>query len=455
MSFTPLAFTGISKFSSDFQTILTRSQDIASLPLKALQNDQQTCLQQQAAWIPIEAAVSKLASSIQKLGDIGAGQALAVTSSDYATVGVTQTGSAAAGSYVIGNITSLARATTATMVTGLATADKTKVNASSNELELVINGKETPLTLTDATNNLNGVRDAINAANLGVQASIISTGSANYLSITADAGGETTIELRTVSGSSASNLLETTIEGKNAEFEVNGREVTRTSNTVTDVLPGLSLTLRNTTDTGEQVTIAVSRDRDQLASALDDLASSYNAAVDALDTQVGEKAGMLSGDSMVRELQQQLRTMVSYASGGAIGNLTDLGIEFDRQGVMSFNTDTVSSLSNSQLQAAFEFLGSETTGFGAFSGKLDQYSDPVLGLIAMQQSAYDTTNQRLTNQISTMTDRIQAMQLTLSAQLQAADALLAKLDGQQNLLTATIDSLNAVTYANLNSKSSS
>lgn len=452
MPITPLAFTGISKFSADFQTILKRSQDIASLPLQALQNDQQTSLQKKAAWIPIESSLSQLVTVVQGLGDIGAGESLAVSSSDATMVAVEQTGGASAGSFVIGNISSLARATTATTITGLDTADETPVNGAANELELVVNGEGKPLTLTAGTNNLNGVRDAINALNGGVQASVISTGSKHYLSLTASSGGETTIELRTTAGVPATNLLETTIAGRNAEFEVNGHAVSKTSNLVTDVLPGVSLNLLKTTNTEDQVTITVSRDRDQLTSALQNLVTNYNAVTEALDGQVGEQAGPLSGDSLIREIQQQLREMVSYSSDGTIRNLTDLGLQFDRQGVMSLDTSAISAFSDVQLQDAFQFLGSRTSGFGSISQKLDQYSDPVLGLIQLQESDYDSTNLRLTDQVATMTERIQAMQLTLSAQLQAADALLARLDSQQSLLTATIDSLNAVSYGTKNNQ---
>jgi flagellar capping protein FliD len=73
-------------------------------------------------------------------------------------------------------------------------------------------------------------------------------------------------------------------------------------------------------------------------------------------------------------------------------------------------------------------------------------SDPVTGLISYELSSYDLTDKRLSSQIETLSLRVSATQSTLFAQLQAADALLAQLESQQNIIEASVESLNLVLF---------
>ena len=68
MSFTPLAFTGVSQFSTDFQSIMDRAVKIAQLPITALQNRDGDALQKKALLSGISAGVSGLATSLDALG---------------------------------------------------------------------------------------------------------------------------------------------------------------------------------------------------------------------------------------------------------------------------------------------------------------------------------------------------------------------------------------------------
>ena len=165
-----------------------------------------------------------------------------------------------------------------------------------------------------------------------------------------------------------------------------------------------------------------------------------------LNAQIGSAAGLLSGNSLIWGLQSELHGLVNHNGTGAIKSLAELGIELDNTGKMSFNQDTTdptrhlafNSLSSAQIAGAFSFLGSATTGFGALSSRLTQYSDPITGTIKSQQDLFDAADKRLTGQVNTITDRVNALQKSLSARLQAADALIASLTSQQQILNATL-----------------
>ena len=108
MSFAPLTFTGISKFSEDFQTILTRSSKIAALPAQALESDQKVVTQKMMALTQLTSLVGDFASSVKSMSTVASQKALAASSSNYSLVGAVIGDGAQPGNYTISEITSLA-----------------------------------------------------------------------------------------------------------------------------------------------------------------------------------------------------------------------------------------------------------------------------------------------------------------------------------------------------------
>ena len=96
MSFTPLAFTGISSYSSDFQTVLSRAVSIASLPLKRLQNDDTDLLQKKQILGSFNGALTSLGDSLAALGKVSQEKALVASSSNTSKVTVANTGAESA-----------------------------------------------------------------------------------------------------------------------------------------------------------------------------------------------------------------------------------------------------------------------------------------------------------------------------------------------------------------------
>lgn len=447
MGLSPLVFTGVSEFSDDFQAILKRAVSIAQLPLLELQNQQSDLLTKKQLLTELGTAVSGLVSALKALGTAGRTRALSASSSNTARVTVSLNGATQAASYTISEITSVAKAASETTVTGYATADQTAVSADGI-LELVVGSNTYTIDVTGA-NNLNGLRDAINAANAGVTATVLNTGTGStpyYLAITANSPGAQTLQLRETAGDAGSNLLTASNQGANAVFKLNGLDVVKSNNVISDVIPGLTFTIVSTTDPGESVELKLFSSRSTLATQLADLADGYNTLRTKVNAQVGETAGLLSGDFLVREIQQNLRELAAYESSGTIRRLADLGLEFNEEGEMSFNSSKFYSLSDAQIAAAFDFLGSETGGLGGLSQDFEQISDPLTGLIKLQQDQYDAADERLSRQIEELTSRIEFMQLSLSAKLQQADTLLAQLESQQVLLEASIKGLELALY---------
>ncbi len=448
MSITPLKFTGISSFSEDFQTILSRAVSIASLPVQQLQNNQSELLSRKQALGSLRGAVSGLAISIESLANIGANRGLSVSSSNTSRVTVTNNGVSGSGVYRITEITSIAAAANENTATGLDTQDATQVDADG-ALELAAGTSTYAIQLTSETNNLIGLRDAINNSGAGVTATIINSGAgpaAYYLSLTTRQTGATTLALNGEAGVPATNLLTSSNQGANAEFKLNGIPISRADNTISDVIDGLTLNLLAATEPGQEVTITASSSRGALANGINDFVKAYNSAAQAVNQHIGEQAGILSGDSILRQAQGLLREVTGHQGTGLVSSLAAIGIELDKTGTMSFDSATFYSLSTAQFESALDFMGTTTTGFGALAKRLDQISNPYSGLIQKQQESLDTADTRIDEQIATITERISLMQSSLAIKLQQADLLISQFSSQQSQLEAVILSLNAASF---------
>jgi len=457
-SVTPLSFTGTSPYSSSFQGILTRAVGIASIPLQELQNQDQTVLSEETQLATLQGTAAGLTTAVQALGTLGASQAVAASSSDTSIVTVTATGASAAATYTVNSVTSLASAAseTSNQVGGYADSTTTPVSIiGSGSMTLVVGipAVQIPITLTTATNNLVGLENAINATTAGVPpsgvtATILTTGNGNYLSVSAVNTGATTLQLFDGSVATGTDILtQAANQGSNAVFTLNNVLVTRSQNTVNDLISGATLTLVAASPTPPTpVTLTLASDPSQLSTALTTLVSAYNAAVGQINDQAGVSTGVLSGDSTIYQLEGDMQQMSTYQGSGSIKSLADMGVTFASNGVMSFDPTVLAGLSNSQVAGAFQFFGSPASGFGGLSQALDQVSDSATGAIANEQTALQSDDAGLQTQITNTEASINAMQKTLFQQLSQADTLISTLDTQQNLLTASIQSLNYVNY---------
>ena len=451
MGLSPLTFTGVSTYSSDFQTILTRAVNIASLPLKQLQNSESDLLQRKTQLSSLGVSVSSLANTFTSLASAVSSQGIQATSSNNTLVTANASGASSQATYTIDSITSLASSASETSTTGFADSSATTVS-STGSLKLVVGSNDYNINLGSGKNNLVGLRDAINSLGAGVTASILTTGTGaapNYLSISANTNGLTTLQLLDDPNGANVNLLTSANQGSDAVFQLNGITVDRQSNVVNDVVPGVNFSLQ--AKTAAPVTLTLTTSRSALSSALTSFVSGYNGLTTQVDGQIGQAAGLLSGDQIVVQISGLLRQIAGYQAPGpgtanSVQSLADLGITFDAQGQASFDSSKLNNLNDAQLTSAFSFVGSASTGFASLGGQLQQLSDPVTGLIRAQQDSYTSSDLRLKDQISALQGRITVMQTATQARLHQMDALLASLQSQQQILTASIQSVNLALF---------
>jgi len=538
----PVTFTGISSYSSDFQSILQRAVSIADLPIQALQTDEANNTSEVQALGDLNPDVASLGSAVAALGSLAAtGGGLVASSSNSSIVAVSNVGATAPATYTISNIQSLASSAWAT--SGNFANSTTTTVSNSGLVDLTVGANTYHLNVS-SNNNLSGLESAINSAGAGVTASILTAGGVNYLSISASAPGQGAIQLQAVpsatdlitntgtgtessvahytdattapvsvsgnmslvvgsntyqlsltsannltglenainsagAGVTASissdsngsylsistndssaqtlqvndtpaNLITSSAAGSNAVFTLNGNiPITQSNNTINNVIPGVSFTLQNTLSSGS-VTLSLSPDASQISTALQTFVTDYNTLASDASKQVGSSAGPLEGDSSITDIMSDMQQLATYwnpNSGSSIHSLSDLGITFeDTSGQLTFNASTFAGLSNTQVSDAMQFLGSSTSGFAALASNFTQLSDPITGSIAMEENSLNSDNTQLADHVTTLTDQANQLQASMTTKLEAADALCAQLQSEQNTMTASIESLDYVAY---------
>jgi flagellar hook-associated protein 2 len=435
------------QYATDFQNILNKAVQVAQIPLSKLQAQDTYILGHKTSLGSLGATVSALTASLTNLGALAAGQALSATSSNPAAVTVSDSGATSAASYAINSVTSAASAASETSLTGYANSATTPITTgvtNPGQMQLMVGA--TPYNFTLTNNNLTGLMNQINGLGAGVTASILTTAGGNYLSLQSNGTGAAPLQLNDLSTGGSTDIVSATTPGTDAVFQLNGIPITQASNTVNSVIPGMTFNIVGATNS--PVTLTLASDSSQLSSSLQDLVTNYNSLAAAVQAQQGPNAGALLGDPVIGELRQAMHQLTSYqGSSGSVRSLADLGVTFNSaNGAATFDPTRIAAMSTTQVTDALKYVGSASTGLGAFSKTFGQISDPISGLIQIEVSGDTNTDAHLQSQMAATTANIINMQKSLAKQIEAADALESAYESQQQTLTASLQGLYLTLY---------
>lgn len=331
-----------------------------------------------SAYGKLRSAVTELRLPMRQLSSPDNLKAFSASSSnDDIGVSVDST-KASRGTYSV-EVTSLASAQALASRDVFADRDATSVGRGT--LELSVGDKITNITIDSSNDTLQGLANAINEADAGVSAGIIDTGSGYQLVLSADETGTANAVSISVTGDSAGtdtdntglsrfafnagmdadSGLKETIAASDAVMDINGVTVTRSTNTFENVIDGLTFDIK---ETGTS-TIKVAQDFGAVADRVQGFVDKFNALQSTIDSLAGFNAeagvgSLLTGDSTVRTIQNQLRNILTRVVPGmenaSVRSLADVGIttnyetgglEFDRakfEEVLKANPDEVTAL---------------------------------------------------------------------------------------------------------------
>jgi flagellar hook-associated protein 2 len=412
-------FSGVSTYANDLVQVINRAVGIASLPLKQMQSQLQTLNAQASVLTELDSSFNKLRSTITNLGTSLGAQSYSAVSSDPDQLAVSVSAGALESTYSV-DITNIGSYTTTISDPGLpAVSDAASSSIStSTAFTLTVNGKTTNIVAPDGT--LTGLAQAINGASAGVHASIVNLGGSaapQYrLVIQGTSLAADTIQLN----DGSRDLLNTLSTGTPAEYSINGISGTLQSSSRTITLaPGITANLVQPTVAGLPVTVTVTRDLSSTSGTLSAFADAFNETVDALDHQVGKDSGALSGQTIVRELRESLRTMTQYQSpSGTVSTFSQVGLKLDESGKLTFDAATFNAANVDAVEA---FLGSSTSGFLDVATKaMSSVEDPTTGSLKAAQNLLDKQITDQNKLIEVNTQRITDLQTNLQQQMAAA-----------------------------------
>jgi flagellar hook-associated protein 2 len=449
MSGTSGIFTGSSRYSSDFQSIIDRTVGIASLPMMQMQNIKNDLSARSTALSSLDSKVAALQTAINGLSSgLGSGS-YSASVSDTSVARATTVDGAREGVYSI-EVTRLgSQSNTLSKASGPGlqkVTDPATGNLSGGAtFHLYLNGDPTGITITPASNSLNALADAINLASPDVHATVVNVGGssgADYrLSIQHNKLGANTIQLGDDSGNT---LLDQPVTGQTATYKVNGSDESSSDTRSIALAPGLTVDLLKQSDAGVATTITVSRNAAAIGNALRSFANAYNAVVDELDNNRGSGSGALKGDSTLASITQSLRNIAGYQTGsGGIDSLTALGLNFDDKGKLSLDTAAFNSATKDNFAQLTTFLGSATGGgfLQTATDTMNGLEDSTNGVLKAGIDLLKTEMADQDNRIATEQDRVDKLKADTQSRMAAADALIAQMEQQVTYFTNMFDSM--------------
>jgi len=415
----------------------------------------------------LKSALSDFQTVVSKLKDGSLFKAHTATSSDESILKVTAGTGSVAGAHTI-EVTQLAKAQQSITAAEFANASEV---VGSGDLTFTTSSGSFSVTVDATNNSLSKLRDAINGAsgNTSVTASIINVDSTvtpgttiSKLVLTAKNSGSA--NAFTVTGTDSdgvddgfglSRLFSTQLDpqavASDAVVKVDGQTATRSTNSMTDVLQGITLDLQ-AEKVGTTVNVNVSLDNEAINKTISDFVTSYN----KLHTTTkslgkyggstdgsGSGNGALIGNATLRYVATQVRqdsTNTVSSVTGDYNSLAMIGVTIDKDGVMSLDSTKLNAALSANLQSVSDIFSSTDGVASRLSAKL--------GSFLQSGGPLDTQQTSLNKQLATLKDRradvqsrMDAMQASLQKQFTAMDLTVGKFKSTGSFLTNWISKL--------------
>ncbi|ROQ90762.1 flagellar filament capping protein FliD [Desulfosoma caldarium] len=327
-------------------------------------------------------------------------------------------------------------------VTNLAKAEKLQSISVASAADpagwtgtITIEGREVTLD----GKSLNELRDEINALNTGsdatgVMAGVLKVADGDYrLILTSEEEGAAGFQFTDAAGDYFSTLQ----AGEDASFSIDGISMTRSSNTITDAIAGVTLRLRGE-DASTTVTLNIDRDNEAVADKIQSLVDAYNGLAKYINSQfsydaVSKKAnGMLSGDAALRSIKNRLQT--SLMDQG----LFSVGITFSRDGTLELDTDKLQEALSQDFSGTVSQFNDMAQ---SLQSVLETLTDSVEGTVTTQKRSVQEKIEKLGNRMETLDERIDARMERLKAQFIAMENAMNTMNNQMSGLSQLFSNL--------------
>lgn len=464
--------------SLDLDSLYTQLETAENTKLTAITTQETSYNAKLTAYSKLSSALTSLQTATNALTKTTSFNASTVSSTNTAFTATTDA-TASPGDYNV-KVTQLAKAQT--LISGSLSSDSSKLGSTTGTTRTLTisqgEGKD-PLTisLTDSQTSLSGIVSAINSSSGNVSASIIKASDGDYRlllsskstgtdgDMTISVSGDDTLQAAIGYDASATGTQNMSVQtaSQNAKLSVNGVDIERSSNTISDALTGVTFNLKAASTSSDGETLSVTASTSTTATAIKSWVAAYNSlqstiasvtkytAVEAGDDQ-STTNGALLGDSSVRTIQSRLSSSLTSVQSGTFSILAQMGITIDPSTSSDGTTGTLdvddtkltAALTNNPQAVSQFFIGDgETTGFGTqMNAKIDDMLSTSVGKEGIIKSAQDSINATLKDldqRYTDMSDSIAATMARYKTQFTNLSTLINSLTNTASYLTSQFD----------------
>lgn len=368
----------------------------------------------------VKATLAELKSSFEQLNDVRDLVDNAVTNSNPTAISVEATGRASTGSYNI-YVDQLAQATSY-VTNGFVASDSQINSGASLDITFTTSSDSFAVTITDPTPE--NIVQAVNDAGLDQSAKLLNTGDATNPYVILFEGISGADAGFTISISSDQEVADLSIasqvqSARDSSFNVNGVQVTRSSNTITDLFDGVTLSLEQTF--ASAATINIARSTDTAKSALENMVTMYNSSVElfnelsSLEKSDDELVGSLSSNSTFRSITSAIRRVITSDSSTAtsdVRHFTDMGISLNREGFLEIDDARLTEVLNDNFDDVVTALTADTndqTNYGDFDRGIAGDMTALIENLLKTTGSVSTAIQSASDKLSTYEDDLASL----------------------------------------------
>ncbi|MBK8101554.1 MAG: flagellar filament capping protein FliD [Planctomycetes bacterium] len=457
MSSAGINFGGLAS-GLDTQAIISALMAVERRPIQAMEAKKTSLGRQKSLFGDLEKLLADLKNAGRALKTTTDFLAMRAASDDEDVLTASAGNSAASGTYRV----DVERLATAEVRAAVGRASKTSPDFGAGTLQFDIDGDTEFVSFNNGS--LEDIAAAINAKEgLDIAAEVIDTGNSNAaeryqliirstktgaegdFTVSVDTGGpalDTLIaEINGAGGTGTTSGLRTA--AADAHILLNGIDVFRSSNTVTDAIPGVTLNLKSENASGSFVTVTVSTDGEATSEKVQEFVDAYNKVVDFMLEQgqvdgEGKAKSALFGDITLRSIRSALRTEVGTVVD--TGNLAytmfaQIGITSETSGKLTFNRSKFEEALGTDEVAVGRIFANGTNGVASkVIDRIEIYTDSVEGLIKARKDGFDTLSRTTQTRIDQAERRLGMYEIQLKQRFANLESMLSQLQGQGGAL---------------------
>ncbi|HEC06135.1 MAG TPA: flagellar cap protein [Thiolapillus brandeum] len=432
----------------DVNSIVNQLMALERRPLEALQRRQDQYEAQLSAYGQLKSALSGFQDAMEGLSSQDAFKVFSASTSNEDVLQVSAASSAPLGSYNV----RVERLAAYHKMASNEFLNTTTFGGSAGDSMSIQVGSDPANTLSidlSTAQTLEEIRDLINddLSNPGVSATVVNGNGGNQkLILTADDSGAASAMTVSYGGSlsAASFGLQTLndVGGDltllDAQISVDGYSVTRSSNTISDVIQGVTLDLRQA-QPGTDIRVDIDRDLDAAKESVQAFADAYN---DLRSSIKSLRNGQLEADSTLLSIERGLLDIMNNpGTGGVYNHLSEIGLTIQKDGNMSVKSTALENALNAEFAGVADLFANSQTGYASrFESLAGQWLETG-GLIDSRTDGLDSRIEDLQDRQSAMDRRLEQIETRYLRQFSALDSLVSQLQGTSSFLTSQLASL--------------